>query len=99
MCADFLGCSRGSFFFAYTQPIIVTHEERDTEMIKRVSLALMVLMLLAFVGCSKAPEAEMQQASAAFDAARTAEAEQYAPESFRVAQDTLNAAQAAKTEQ
>lgn len=68
-------------------------------MTKRVTLALLALLLLAFVGCSKAPEAEMQQASAAFDAARTAEAEQYAPESFRVAQDTLNAAQAAKVEQ
>lgn len=68
-------------------------------MFKRVTLALLALMLLALVGCSKAPEAEMTAASASFDAARAAEAEAYAPESFRTAQDTLNAAQAAKTEQ
>lgn len=68
-------------------------------MFKRVTLALLALMLLVVVGCSKAPEAEMTAASVAFDAARTAEAEAYAGDAFRMAQDTLNAAQAAKTEQ
>jgi hypothetical protein len=69
-------------------------------MTKRVVLALAALLLLAFVaGCSKAPEAEMQQAQAAIDAARTAEAEAYAPASFRTATDTLNAAAAEKTAQ
>lgn len=69
-------------------------------MTKRVTLALAALLLLAFVaGCSKAPEAEMQQAQAAIDAARTAEAEAYAPASFRTATDTLNAAAAEKTAQ
>jgi hypothetical protein len=68
-------------------------------MFKRVTLALLALMLLVVVGCSKAPEAEMTAASAAFDAARAAEAEGYVPDAFRMAQDTLNAAQAMKTEQ
>jgi hypothetical protein len=68
-------------------------------MVKRVTLALMALMLLVVVGCSKAPEAEMTAASAALDAARAGEADGYAPASFQMAQDTLNAAQAAKTEQ
>lgn len=68
-------------------------------MFKRVTLALMALMLLVVVGCSKAPEAEMTAASAAFDAARAAEAEAYVADAFRMAQDTLNAAQAMKTEQ
>ncbi len=63
-------------------------------MFKRVTLALLALMLLVVVGCSKAPEAEMTAASAAFDAARAAEAEGYVPDAFRMAQDTLNAAQA-----
>jgi len=67
-------------------------------MFKRVALVLVALALLAFVGCAKAPEAEMQKANSAIEAARTAEAETYAPESFRVANDTINAAMAAKQE-
>jgi len=69
-------------------------------MFKRVSLALAALFLLALIaGCSKAPEAEMQAANQAIEAARTAEAEAYAPAAWRTAQDTLQAANAAKTEQ
>jgi hypothetical protein len=68
-------------------------------MFKRVSLAVLALMLLALIGCSKAPEAEMQAAKTAMDAAKAAEAELYAPDAYRVANDTLNAANAAKTEQ
>ena len=66
---------------------------------KRVSLAVLALMLLALIGCSKAPEAEMQAAKSAFDAAKAAEAEQYAPASYKVANDTLTAANAAKTDE
>jgi hypothetical protein len=69
-------------------------------MFKRVTLALAALFLLALVaGCSKAPEAEMQAANQSMDAARTAEAEAYAPAAYRLAMDTLNAANAAKVEQ
>lgn len=69
-------------------------------MFKRVSLALAALFLLALIaGCSKAPEAEMAAANQAIEAARTAEAEAYAPAAWRTAQDTLQAANAAKTEQ
>lgn len=69
-------------------------------MFKRVSLALAALLLLAFIaGCSKAPEVEMAAATQAIEACRTAEAEAYAPAAFRTAMDTLNAANAAKTEQ
>jgi hypothetical protein len=69
-------------------------------MLKRIALVIAALTLLAvMVGCSKAPEAEMQNANAAMEAARLAEAETYAPEFFRAAQDTLNAASAAVQEQ
>lgn len=68
-------------------------------MFKRVSLAVMALMLLALIGCSKAPEAEMQAAKTAMDAAKAAEAEQYAPDAYRIANDTMNAANAEKTTQ
>jgi hypothetical protein len=66
---------------------------------KRVSIVLAVLALLLVVGCSKPPEPEMQNTQAAMQAAKAAEAEQYAPQSFRTAMDTLNAAKAAKEEQ
>jgi len=68
-------------------------------MIQRVALVLAAFALLVIAGCSKAPEAEMQAASNAINAARTAEAEQYVPNAFRMASDTLNAAMAAKQEQ
>jgi len=69
-------------------------------MLKRIALILAALTLLAvMVGCSKAPEAEMQNANAAMEAAKTAEAEIYAGDLFRAAQDTLNAAMAVRQEQ
>jgi hypothetical protein len=68
-------------------------------MFKRVSIGLFVLALLAIVGCSSAPQTEMTNAETAMQAATAAEAEQYAPDAYRAAVDTLNAAQAAKTEQ
>ncbi len=68
-------------------------------MFKRISIILAALALFLVAGCSKAPEAEMQNADTAMQAAVTAEAEQYAPQSYQIAMDTLNAAKAAKTEQ
>jgi hypothetical protein len=69
-------------------------------MLKRIALIIAALTLLAImVGCSKAPEAEMQNANSAMEAARLAEAETYAPDLFRAAQDTLNNAMAVKQEQ
>jgi phage-related tail fiber protein len=69
-------------------------------MTKRIALVLAALALLALVvGCSKPPEAEMQKANTAMEAARAAEAETYVPDAFRAAMDSLNAANAAKQEQ
>lgn len=73
--------------------------ERNVNMLKRVSLVLVALTLLVIAGCSKAPEVEMQAAQAGLDAAKTAEAQDYAPDAYRTASDTLNAAMAAKQEQ
>jgi hypothetical protein len=67
-------------------------------MFKRVALVMVALALLVFIGCAKPPDAEIQKATSSIDAARAAEAETYAPASFQVASDTLNAANAAKTE-
>jgi hypothetical protein len=68
-------------------------------MIKRVSLFLAALALLSVIGCSKAPEVEMQNSQTAMQAAAGSEAEQYAPQAYQMAMDTLNAAKAAKEEQ
>jgi hypothetical protein len=67
-------------------------------MYKRVALVMVALALLVFVGCAKPPEAEIQKATSSLDAAKMAEAETYAPASYQVAADTMNAASAAKTE-
>jgi len=69
-------------------------------MSKRLSVIVLAsFVLLVLAGCSKPPEMEMQKANAAFDAAKTAEAEAYVPDAYRAAMDTLNAAMAMKQEQ
>jgi len=68
-------------------------------MFKSVSIVLAVVALLLVTGCSKPPEVEMQNAETAIQAAQAVEAEQYAPQAYRVAMDSLTAAKAAKTEQ
>jgi len=68
-------------------------------MYKRVSLLLVAFALLMALGCSKAPETEMKSSEAAMQAAVTSEAEQYAPEAYQAAVDTMNAANAARAEQ
>lgn len=67
-------------------------------MFKRVAVVFVVFALLVFIGCAKPPEQEIQKANTAFDAARAAEAEEYVPDAFQVAMDTLRAAEAAKAE-
>ena len=67
-------------------------------MVKRIAIVLVIFALLSFVGCSKAPEVEMQKADTAIEYAATADAEEYAPDAFQMAMDTLDAANAAKTE-
>jgi ElaB/YqjD/DUF883 family membrane-anchored ribosome-binding protein len=69
-------------------------------MLKRFALILAALTLLAvMVGCSKAPEAEIQRANSAQQAAQLGEAEIYVPDAYRAATDTLNNAMALKQEQ
>lgn len=63
-------------------------------------IGLIALVVVIFVsGCGKPPEQEMRAATAAIEAAKSAEAELYAQEAYTIAQDTLNAAIAAKGQQ
>jgi hypothetical protein len=65
----------------------------------RLSFVLIALGILMIAGCSKPPEIEMRAAQSALDAARASEADTYVPAALAAATDTLNAAQALKTEQ
>jgi len=65
-------------------------------MLKPIIAAFVVVVLAAFAGCGKAPETEMQSANSALEAAKTAEADVYASETYQAAVDTLDAAMAAK---
>lgn len=67
-------------------------------MFKHILVVFAVIALLAFSGCGKAPEQEMQTAKTALDEAEKAETEIYASDAYRMAMDTLNAAMAAKEE-
>ncbi len=67
-------------------------------MYKKIAVVFALFALLVFIGCAKPPEQEIQKANSSIEAARAAEAEEYVPESFQVAMDTLNAANAAKQE-
>jgi hypothetical protein len=64
-----------------------------------ITILISALVLLSLSSCSKPPVAEMQNAQQAITAAKTAQAEQYAPEAYRAAMDSLNAAMAAKQQQ
>lgn len=68
-------------------------------MAKFAKVMAVLLVMLVVVGCSKPPEQEMQSANAAIEKAKAAEAEAYVPRAYRTMMDSLNAANAAKTEQ
>ena len=61
-------------------------------MTKKMGVAIAVLAFALMLGCGKAPETEMMNAESAIKAAGEAEAEQYAPQDYQMAMDTLNAA-------
>src|SRR5262247_4022333 len=64
-------------------------------MMKRATWFLLVVGLLAMVvGCSKPPQAEIDGATAALSAAKSAEAGEYAAESLSKAEDAMNAVNA-----
>ena len=57
-------------------------------------LAVVVTMSALFIGCAKPPQAELDAAQAALDAAKAVEADRYVAGVFNAAQDSLNAAKA-----
>jgi hypothetical protein len=64
-----------------------------------IVIVLSAMVLVAFIGCSKQPIVESKQAQAALETAKAAEADKYAPETFKAAQDTLASANRQKTNQ
>jgi hypothetical protein len=89
------GCATASWACAYPFFLPFQPAERKEKML-RYAAAVMVCALLLMVGCAKAPEQEIQIANTAMDMAKSAEAEAYATDAYRMAMDTLNAAEAAK---
>ena len=59
------------------------------------AVALASAVATSYLGCAKAPGAEVNQAKAAIEAAKAAEAESYVAEQYKSASDSLNAALAA----
>jgi hypothetical protein len=57
-----------------------------------------VATLVALAACAEPPSKEINQAQGALDAARAAGADQYAPEEYKAAADTLKAANDAVTQ-
>jgi hypothetical protein len=64
-----------------------------------IAIIISAFVLLGLSSCSKPPVMEMQNAQQAVNAAKAAQAEQYAPQAYRAAMDSLNAAMAAKQQQ
>ena len=58
-----------------------------------------ILMVVVLAGCGKKPQAEIDAATAAIEAAKTAEAPVYLPVEFAAVQDSMNAINAEITEQ
>ncbi|MBI4531462.1 MAG: DUF4398 domain-containing protein [Candidatus Latescibacteria bacterium] len=61
-------------------------------MVRKVALYGAVALVLSVVGCAKPPEMELNQAKQDVETAKASEAEKYAPETLRAAQDSLDAA-------
>jgi len=61
---------------------------------KTMTFGLVLLFLVALMGCAKVPQQAVDAAKAALDAAKSAEADRYATDMFNAAKDTLDAAMA-----
>jgi hypothetical protein len=68
-------------------------------MFSRYYLAVAAVFLLLIAGCGKTPETEMRDAESAMMQAQNNQADQYVPEAYQMAMDTLTAAKAAAKEQ
>ena len=61
-------------------------------MYRTLTVALAATGLALLAGCAQAPQPAIDSANSALEAARTAEAAEYAPEAWTLAQDSLNSA-------
>jgi hypothetical protein len=61
-------------------------------MLKRITVALTAGALLALAACAQAPQQAIDAANQALDKAKAAGAEEYAPEAWQLAQDSLKSA-------
>jgi hypothetical protein len=59
----------------------------------RIAVCLAALLVLA-LGCAKAPQEQVTTTRSVLDSVQVAEVEKYAPEQYKAAQDSLNAAMA-----
>jgi hypothetical protein len=57
-----------------------------------LSLSAFAIALFVFSGCAKVPQAEIDNANVAIEAAKTAQADVYVPEAFAALQDSMNVA-------
>jgi len=57
-------------------------------------LVVIVALTALFIGCAKPPQAEVDAAKAALEAAKAVEADRYVASAFKAAKDSLNAATA-----
>ena len=62
---------------------------------RKTMMVFALMLVLAMVGCQKPPQVEIDGATAALEAARTAEAMDYAPDALRAAEDAAAALDAA----
>jgi hypothetical protein len=59
----------------------------------------MILAMFAFIGCDDVPQQEIDDANAALEAAKTAEADRYAPDKYNAAKQALDQAMAVVQEE
>jgi hypothetical protein len=59
----------------------------------------MILVMFAFVGCDDVPQQEIDDANAALDAAKTAEADKYVTDKYNAAKQALDRAMAVVQEE
>jgi hypothetical protein len=60
---------------------------------KYVKIAVLMIAVLGLLACAKPPQADIDAAKASLETAKTAEADIYAPESLKAAEDAISAVQ------
>ena len=75
---------------AYGPRMTLVQERKEKNEMRKIAFGLLVLVFAVMVGCAKPPQADIDAAKQAIEAAQAAGAADYAQDSLRAAEDTMS---------